>query len=294
MRWTGSALWLFEVMAGVLLAASVTAPAGTAVGPAARVQADAGDREYGVQPGDSLWGVAGTELGDPYRWPEIAAASASIVQPGGLRLVDPDLIRPGWSLALPAGLAEMLIDPFKETLKAGIDITTEFPYKFANPSFPRVPLRSVPSDFGSPGPPPGLVSGYTRYAAAEDDEDRWELDEDGEYLERGQYAPLLSASVWAFDSKAHAREYVERLAPNILDQADQPVRAALPAAGNEAVLWRSGSGRHFKDLALVRQGNLVGEVVTRGFTTDGYSEAIEPLARALADQMAQVNPRARP
>ena len=112
--------------------------------------------------------------------------------------------------------------------------------------------------------------------------------------ERGEYPPSLSASVWAFDSKAHAREYVERLAPNILDQADQPVRAALPAAGNGAVLWRSGSGRHFTDLALMRRGNLVGEVVTAGFTTDGHGEAIEPLARALADQMARVKPRARP
>ena len=56
---------------------------------------------YQVQVGDTLWAIAGRELGNPYRWPEIAAGSASIVQPDGLRLVDPDLIRPGWTLALP-------------------------------------------------------------------------------------------------------------------------------------------------------------------------------------------------
>lgn len=191
-------------------------------------------------------------------------------------------------------LAAMLIDPLEEAQKAGIDIQAEFPYQIANPSFPRRPEGSVPSDFGSPGPPPGFVVGYSMCVSASDDEDRWEVDERGEYYERGQYYPLLSASVWAFDSKAHAREYVDSLAPNILDQADQPVRAALPAAGNGAVIWRSGSGQHFKDLALIRRGNLVGEVVTQGFTTDGHGEAIELLARALADQMAQVNPRARP
>ena len=98
MRWTGSAMRVFALVAGVVLAVGATAPAGTAVGLAA---SDAGGREYEVQPGDTLWAIAGSRLGDPYRWPEIAAASASIVQPGGVRLSDPDLIRPEWTLALP-------------------------------------------------------------------------------------------------------------------------------------------------------------------------------------------------
>ena len=97
MRWTGSAMRVFALVAGVVLAVGATAPAGTAVGLAA---SDAGGREYQVQPGDTLWAIAGSRLGDPYRWPEIAAASASIVQPGGVRLSDPDLVRPGWTLIL--------------------------------------------------------------------------------------------------------------------------------------------------------------------------------------------------
>ena len=40
---------------------------------------------------------------DPYRWPEIARLSASVIQPGGGRLADPGLIRPGWTLVLPVG-----------------------------------------------------------------------------------------------------------------------------------------------------------------------------------------------
>ena len=57
--------------------------------------------EYHVRAGDTLWSIAASQLGDPYRWPEIAAVSASITQPGGVHLIDPDLIRPGWTLALP-------------------------------------------------------------------------------------------------------------------------------------------------------------------------------------------------
>lgn len=102
MRWTGSAIRLFGIVAGVLLAMSTTAPAGMAVELAVLVRGEGEAGEYVVQPGDTLWGIAARELGDPYLWPAIAAVSASIVQPRGVRLGDPDLIRPGWTLTLRA------------------------------------------------------------------------------------------------------------------------------------------------------------------------------------------------
>lgn len=56
---------------------------------------------YTVQEGDTLSGIASTQLGDPGRYPEIARASQGITQPGGQHLFDPDLILPGWTLAIP-------------------------------------------------------------------------------------------------------------------------------------------------------------------------------------------------
>lgn len=54
-----------------------------------------------VVPGDTLWGIAAEELGDPTRYPEIAAATTGDLQPDGERLSDPDLIMPGWVVQLP-------------------------------------------------------------------------------------------------------------------------------------------------------------------------------------------------
>jgi nucleoid-associated protein YgaU len=62
--------------------------------------ADAAEQTVVVEPGDTLWQIAQEHLGDGDRYPDIAAASAGL-QNDGARLVDPDLIRPGWELILP-------------------------------------------------------------------------------------------------------------------------------------------------------------------------------------------------
>jgi nucleoid-associated protein YgaU len=54
------------------------------------------ERTYTVARGDSLWRIAGAELGDPGRWPELYRANRGLIR-------SPDLLRPGWTLQLPPG-----------------------------------------------------------------------------------------------------------------------------------------------------------------------------------------------
>ena len=55
---------------------------------------------YTVQPGDTLWEIAGDQLGDPTAWPEIWQRNAGADMGGGRTFDDPNLILPGWQLEL--------------------------------------------------------------------------------------------------------------------------------------------------------------------------------------------------
>lgn len=59
-----------------------------------------------VESGDTLSGIALEHLGDANRYPELAAASAGIEQPGGYHLTDPNLIDVGWQIAIPGAPVE--------------------------------------------------------------------------------------------------------------------------------------------------------------------------------------------
>lgn len=64
--------------------------------------AELGCVEYTVVEGDTLWDIARTRLGDPILWPRLYALNKDRPQPYGQRLEEPDDIRPGWQLTLPA------------------------------------------------------------------------------------------------------------------------------------------------------------------------------------------------
>ncbi|MFC6851779.1 hypothetical protein [Aquipuribacter hungaricus] len=58
--------------------------------------------QHVVTAGESLWEIAESELGDGNRFPELAAAASGVPQPDGQELTDPDVIRPGWVIPVPA------------------------------------------------------------------------------------------------------------------------------------------------------------------------------------------------
>jgi len=55
-----------------------------------------------VRPGDSLWEIAEDQLGDGHRYTELVDLNTGAPQVDGSSLVDPNLIRPGWTIQLPA------------------------------------------------------------------------------------------------------------------------------------------------------------------------------------------------
>lgn len=57
--------------------------------------------EVKVDKGDTLSEIAAEQLGDANAYPELFEANKDAVQPGGSRLVDPDLIQPGWTITIP-------------------------------------------------------------------------------------------------------------------------------------------------------------------------------------------------
>ncbi|NMR19219.1 LysM peptidoglycan-binding domain-containing protein [Cellulomonas fimi] len=79
-----------------------------------------------VVPGDTLWEIAQEHLGDGARYPEIFHANAGRAQPDGDTLTDPDLIRPGWQITIPAA-------------------TTHLPATPVDPSAPVVPTPPAPA-----------------------------------------------------------------------------------------------------------------------------------------------------
>jgi DNA-binding SARP family transcriptional activator len=67
--------------------------------------------EHTVEAGESLSEIAAGELGDLDRWPELWDLNRGRPQPDGKALTDPDLIEPGWSIALPSSEAPAAAAP---------------------------------------------------------------------------------------------------------------------------------------------------------------------------------------
>lgn len=94
-----------------------------------------------VQAGDTLSALARAHLGAGDRWPELAASTAALVQPGGEHLTDPDLIDVGWTVQIPH-------DPQRVSAPASLPPAAAPPAPA--PSAPRDPPAVPPSPSTAP------------------------------------------------------------------------------------------------------------------------------------------------
>nr|BEK71499.1 LysM peptidoglycan-binding domain-containing protein [Kitasatospora purpeofusca] len=77
-------------------------PGDAAAAPATAAPAAAAGHSHTVKAGETLSSIAEHELGDADRYPEIVELNKDRPQHDGAALTDPDSIRPGWDLTLPA------------------------------------------------------------------------------------------------------------------------------------------------------------------------------------------------
>jgi nucleoid-associated protein YgaU len=115
--------------AGLAPRTSVTAvyhpasPAPTTLGPGASLLSSSpsppADQEVQVQPGDSLWAIAGREYGNPQEWPAIWGANQGQTEDNGQPFTDPSIIDPGWELEVPNPLPPAPTAPPAETPASG-------------------------------------------------------------------------------------------------------------------------------------------------------------------------------
>ncbi|MDA8285163.1 MAG: BTAD domain-containing putative transcriptional regulator [Actinomycetota bacterium] len=138
-------------------AATGVAPASTPVpGPAAGAT-----RTYVVRRGDTLWGIAERELGDPLRWSQIFSLNENRAQPGGATLTDPHWIDPGWTLLLPVA-APSPASPASPTPVPGSPTPTPVPPTASATA----PAPSTPSIAASPtttAPPTDAAPSQARH-----------------------------------------------------------------------------------------------------------------------------------
>jgi DNA-binding SARP family transcriptional activator len=85
--------------AGVAPRSAIT---GTLTVGAPKSPGEAAAATYVVRPGEGLWEIADDRLGDGADWMALAALNLGRDMGGGTRFVDPDQLRAGWRLRLPA------------------------------------------------------------------------------------------------------------------------------------------------------------------------------------------------
>jgi hypothetical protein len=126
----------------VAASANVQGHLGAGTGPGTEVAANANEQgtpyEYEVAKGDWLWHISERYLGDPLRYPEIAALNPELAQRHG---DFPDHIEPGWTIRLPADAVDSGPDRHATGTATPLDGTASPPA----PAAPAVPPAEPPA-----------------------------------------------------------------------------------------------------------------------------------------------------
>ena len=117
-------------------------------------QADA--RQYTIQTGDTLWGVAEQKLGDGSRWSELAEGLKNRPQADGTTMSDPNLIYAGWTVELPGDQTASSGQRTAPTDQATDqpDVASEAPASESAPA-----TEQTPASEQAPATPPASVPG---------------------------------------------------------------------------------------------------------------------------------------
>ncbi|MCV7586501.1 hypothetical protein M3B32_010535 [Micrococcus luteus] len=117
-------------------------------------QADA--RQYTIQTGDTLWGVAEQKLGDGSRWSELAEGLKNRPQADGTTMSDPNLIYAGWTVELPGDQTASSGQRTAPTDQATDqpDVASEAPASESAPA-----TEQAPASEQAPATPPASVPG---------------------------------------------------------------------------------------------------------------------------------------
>ncbi|MGH9089160.1 MAG: LysM peptidoglycan-binding domain-containing protein, partial [Acidimicrobiales bacterium] len=129
--------------------AAAAAPQAAANGATAPAPPTNSPSIYVVQRGDTLWGIAERQLGNPLRWSEIYQLNEGRPQPGGVTLTDPHWIDPGWTLILPSIPAPAEAQPTASAPTASPTPTTA-PDTTASPAPTPAPPLTTPAPAVAP------------------------------------------------------------------------------------------------------------------------------------------------
>lgn len=133
-------------------AAPITPPVATVAYQAATVTQQTAvpvPTSYEVVPRDTLWDIAEHHLGNPLRWREIWQLNAHQTMSDGTTFTDPNLIRPGWQLAMPGGSARPA-DHVRPAHPARPQAHHQLPATVPTPAAPADTLGPAPADVLAP------------------------------------------------------------------------------------------------------------------------------------------------